>query len=101
MEIGAEVVIKATKVDGIYDSDPKKNPDAKKFQQMTHIEFLNRRIAVMDSTAVTLCMENNLPILVRNLWDPSALIAALKGAAVGPWVHGEYCVVYRQIVGKL
>src|SRR4026209_1909246 len=59
MEISAEVVIKATKVDGIYDSDPKKNPDAKKFQQMSHIEFLNRRIAVMDSTAVTLCMENN------------------------------------------
>jgi len=88
MEIGAEVVIKATKVDGIYDSDPKKNPDAKKFQQMTHIEFLNRRIAVMDSTAVTLCMENNLPILVLNLWDPNALMAALRGEVVGTLVHG-------------
>jgi len=87
MEIGAEIVIKATKVDGIYDSDPKKNPDAKKFQQMTHIEFLNRRIAVMDSTAVTLCMENNLPILVLNLWDPNALIAALRGEVVGTLVH--------------
>ena len=87
MEISAEVVIKATKVDGIYDSDPKKNPDAKKFQQMTHIEFLNRRIAVMDSTAVTLCMEKNLPILVLNLWDPSALMAALRGEVVGTLVH--------------
>jgi uridylate kinase len=88
MEIGAEVVIKATKVDGIYDSDPKRNPDAQKFKEMTHLEFLNRRIAVMDSTAVTLCMENNMPILVLNLWDPHALMAALKGAEVGTLVHG-------------
>jgi uridylate kinase len=87
MEIGAEVVIKATKVDGIYDSDPKQNPNAQMFQEMTHIEFLNRRIAVMDSTAVTLCMENNLPILVLNLWDPTALVAALRGEAVGTLVH--------------
>jgi len=87
MEIGAEVVIKATKVDGIYDSDPKKNPDAQKFKEMTHMEFLNRRIAVMDSTAVTLCMENNLPILVLNLWDPHALAAALRGEQVGTLVH--------------
>jgi uridylate kinase len=87
MEIGAEVVIKATKVDGIYDSDPKKNPDAQKFREMTHIEFLNRRIAVMDSTAVTLCMENNLPILVLNLWDPPALVAALRGEEIGTLVH--------------
>lgn len=87
MEIGAEVVIKATKVDGIYDSDPKKNTDAKKFKEMTHMEFLNRRIAVMDSTAVTLCMENNMPILVLNLWDPHALVDALKGKAVGTLVH--------------
>lgn len=87
MEIGAEVVIKATKVDGIYDSDPKTNPNAQKFKEMTHLEFLNRRIAVMDSTAVTLCMENNLPILVLNLWDPHALVAALKGEEVGTLVH--------------
>jgi uridylate kinase len=87
MEIGAEVVIKATKVDGIYEADPKKNPDAKMFKEMTHIEFLSRRIAVMDSTAVTLCMENNLPILVLNLWDPHALVAALRGEEVGTLVH--------------
>src|SRR4026208_37572 len=87
MEIGAEVVIKATKVDGIYDSDPKKNPGAKKFEEMTHIDFLSRRLTVMDSTAVTLCMENNLPILVLNLWDPEALMAALRGEVVGTLVH--------------
>jgi uridylate kinase len=85
-EIGAQVVIKATKVDGVYDSDPKKNPDAKKFDKLSYIEVLNRRLEVMDSTAITLCMENNLPILVVNLWDNSALISALRGEAVGTLV---------------
>ena len=85
-EIDADVVIKATKVDGVYDSDPKKNPDAKRFDTLSYIEVLNRRLEVMDSTAVTLCMENNLPILVLNLWDPQALIGALKGDKVGTLV---------------
>jgi uridylate kinase len=87
-EIEANVVIKATKVDGVYDSDPKKNKDAKKFDQLSYIEVLNRRLEVMDSTAVTLCMENHLPILVLNLWDPDALLRALKGEAVGTLVSG-------------
>lgn len=87
-EIEADVVIKATKVDGVYDSDPKKNPDAKKFDELTYIDVLNRRLQVMDSTAVTHCMENKLPILVVNLWDPHALLAALRGEAVGTLVHG-------------
>jgi len=86
MEIDANVVIKATKVDGVYDSDPKKNPDAKKFNQLSYIDVLNRRLEVMDSTAISLCMENNLPILVLNLWDPHALIQALKGEKVGTLV---------------
>lgn len=85
-EIDAQVVIKATKVDGVYDSDPKKNPDAKKFDQLSYIEVLNRRLEVMDSTAITLCMENNLPILVVNLWDSKALISALNGQPVGTLV---------------
>jgi uridylate kinase len=85
-EIGAEVVIKATKVDGVYDADPKKNPDAKKFDKLSYIEVLNRRLEVMDSTAITLCMENNLPILVLNLWDPKALLGALHGEDVGTLV---------------
>jgi len=85
-EIDADVVIKATKVDGVYDSDPKKNPKAKQFDQLSYIEVLNRRLEVMDSTAVTLCMENDLPILVLNLWDPHALVNALKGDKVGTLV---------------
>ena len=86
-EIDADVVIKATKVDGVYDSDPKKNPHAKKFDRLNYIEVINRRLEVMDSTAITLCMENKLPILVVNLWDPHALSAALRGEAVGTLVH--------------
>ena len=86
-EIGANVVIKATKVDGVYDSDPKKNPGATKFDQMTHIDFISRRLTVMDTTAVTLCMENSLPILVLNFWDNHALLAALKGEKIGTLVQ--------------
>jgi uridylate kinase len=85
-EIDAQIVIKATKVDGVYDSDPKKNPNAKKFDHLKYIDVLNRRLEVMDSTAITLCMENNLPILVVNLWDPNALLDALHGKAVGTMV---------------
>jgi len=86
MEIGADVLIKATKVDGVYDCDPKLNPDAKKFDHLTYIETLNRRLEVMDSTAVSLCMENKLPILVLNLWDERALLRALLGEKVGTLV---------------
>jgi uridylate kinase len=88
MEIDANIVIKATKVDGVYDADPQKDRNARKFDQMTYLEFLSRRLTVMDSTAVTLCMENDMPILVLNLWDPAALMRALKGEAVGTLVHG-------------
>ncbi len=87
-EIDADVVIKATKVDGVYDADPNKNPSAKKFAKLTYIEVLNRRLEVMDSTAVSLCMENQLPILVLNLWDPEALLRAIRGEPVGTLVSG-------------
>ncbi|MBI5838510.1 MAG: UMP kinase [Chloroflexi bacterium] len=86
-EIDADVVIKATKVDGVYDSDPNKNPNAKKFDKLPYIEVLNRRLEVMDSTAITLCMENHMPILVLNLWDTEALMRALRGEAVGTLVN--------------
>jgi uridylate kinase len=86
VEIDADVLIKATKVDGVYDADPQKNPAARKFDQLTYIDVLNRRLGVMDSTAVSLCMENKLPILVLNLWDPSALEKALRGEQVGTLV---------------
>ena len=87
-EIDADVVIKATKVDGVYDADPDKHPRARKFANLSYIELLNRRLAVMDSTAVSLCMENHMPILVLNLWDPQALIKALRGQKVGTLVAG-------------
>ena len=85
-EIGADVLIKATKVDGMYDSDPKNNHHAKKFDNISYIEALNLRQAVMDSTAVSLCMENKLPILVLDFWDKSALLKAIKGEKVGTLV---------------
>ncbi|MBC8333871.1 MAG: UMP kinase [Anaerolineales bacterium] len=83
MEVGADVLIKATKVDGVYDSDPKSNPDAVKFDQLTYIDVLNRRLNVMDSTAISLCMDNEMPILVLNLWDQAGLRAALQGEQIG------------------
>jgi len=82
-EIDADVLIKATKVDGVYDSDPKKNPKAVRFDELSYIDVLNRRLGFMDSTAVTHCMENKIPILVLNLWDPNALLMALRGEKVG------------------
>jgi uridylate kinase len=83
MEIHAEVLIKATKVSGVYDKDPKKNPDAVKFDHLTYIEALNRRVGVMDNTALTLCMDNDLPIIVLNLWEPESVEQAVLGLSVG------------------
>lgn len=82
-EIDATVVIKATKVDGVYDADPKSNPNAVKFDTLSYIDVLNRRLQVMDSTAITHCMEHKIPILVLNLWDKTALTRALYGEKVG------------------
>jgi uridylate kinase len=82
-EIDAAVVIKATKVDGVYDSDPKKNPQAVKFDQLSYIDVINRALKVMDGTAITHCMEHKIPILVLNLWDKTALTRALYGEKVG------------------
>jgi uridylate kinase len=86
MEIDADVLIKATKVDGVYDSDPEKNPKAVKFDHLTYIDTINRRLEVMDTTAITLCMENKLPILVLNLWDEKALHTVLVGGKAGTLV---------------
>jgi len=87
MEIGADVLIKATKVDGVYDTDPKSNPNAVKFDELSYIDAINLRLGVMDSTAVTMCMEHKLPIHVLNLWDEEALKKALFGEKVGTIVH--------------
>jgi uridylate kinase len=86
-EIDAAVVIKATKVDGVYDADPKKDPQAVKFDELSYIDVLNRRLKVMDGTAITHCMEHKIPILVLNLWDQTALTRALYGEKIGTIVH--------------
>ena len=86
MEIDADVLIKATKVDGVYDCDPKTHPEAVKFDNLTYMETINRRLEVMDSTAISLCIDNNLPILVLNLWGRDALRRALYGEKIGTLV---------------
>ena len=78
-EIGADVIFKATNVDGVYDSDPKKNPDAKKFDTLSHLEVLQKELHVMDSTAASLCMDNGIEILVFNLNNPKNIVDAMKG----------------------
>jgi uridylate kinase len=82
-EIGAEVILKATKVDGIYDSDPKKNPRAKLFAKISYAEALKQRLKVMDATAFTLCMDNKMPIIVFNLFRPHNLRRVVMGEKVG------------------
>jgi uridylate kinase len=87
MEIDAEVMVKATKVDAIYDSDPKLNPDAKRFSHLSYLEALNMGVQVMDSTALTLCMDNNLPIIVTNLWNEGSIERVVQGEEIGTLVN--------------
>jgi uridylate kinase len=87
-EIGAEVILKATKVDGIYDSDPKKNAKAKRYSRITYLEALQKRLAVMDSTAFSLCMDNKMPIVVFDLFRPHNLKRVVFGEEVGTVVTG-------------
>jgi len=88
-EIGAEVILKATKVDGIYDSDPKKNPSAVRFDTLTYTEALTRRLEVMDSTAFSLCMDNAMPIIVFDMSDPGNILRAVRGETVGTLVADD------------
>ncbi len=85
--IEADIIFKASMVDGIYDSDPKKNPDAVKFDKLTYLDVLNKDLKVMDSTAATLCMDNNIPILVFNLQDPHNIVRAAVGESIGTIVE--------------
>jgi uridylate kinase len=87
-EIAAEVVLKATKVDGIYDSDPKENPDARRFSQITYQEALQRRLQVMDTTAFSLCMDNRMPIIVFNFSQPQSIRRVVLGETIGTVVTG-------------
>ena len=86
MEIGAQILIKATKVDGVYESDPMLNPDAKRYDRLNYIDSLNMRLEVMDATAISLCMDNELPILVLDMWQEDSLVNAVQGKSVGTLV---------------
>jgi len=86
-EIGADAILKATKVDGIYDSDPKKNPDAKKFARITYAEALQRRLQVMDSTAFSLCLDNKMPIVIFDVGVPHNIKRAVLGEPIGSVVE--------------
>ncbi len=89
MEIGAEVLMKATKVDGVYSDDPMKVPDAKKYDKLTFEEVLQKKLGVMDSTAIALCMDNNMSIMVFNLNKKGNMLKAASGEAVGTMVAGD------------
>jgi uridylate kinase len=89
IEIKADAILKGTKVDGVYDDDPRKNPKAKMFERLSYLEVLNRGLRVMDTTAVTLCMENKLPIVVFNLTKHGNLKRVLLGENIGTKVIGE------------
>lgn len=89
MEIGADVIFKATKVDGIYSSDPMKDPAAKKYNTVTYIDVLKRGLSIMDSTAVSLCMDNNLPIVVFNLRGSGNIRKLIEGKKIGTLVRGN------------
>ena len=85
-ELNVDCLMKATKVDGVYDSDPTKNPDAKRFDKISYMEVLNRGLNVMDSTATSLCMDNNMPMIVFDLTQKGNIARALKGESVGTTV---------------
>ena len=88
MEIKAEVIMKGTKVNGIYDSDPLNNPSAKMFDELPFLSVLNKSLKVMDATAITLCMDNNLPLIVFNLTEPGNLKRVVLGEKIGTLVNG-------------
>ena len=90
MEIGAEIIFKATRVDGVYDADPMKHPGAVRFEELTYLEVLSRKLQVMDATAISLCMDNGLPILVFNMMQPGNIRKAVAGARIGTLVHGGH-----------
>lgn len=89
MEIGAQIILKATRVDGVYSSDPLKDPHAKKYPEITYIDVLRKGLQVMDSTAISLCMDNNLPIIVFSLMGKGNIRKILEGKKIGTLVKGK------------
>jgi uridylate kinase len=88
MEIGADVILKGTKVDGVYTADPKKDPAAVKYDRLTYIDVLGKGLQVMDATATSLCMDNNLPIIVFDITTPGNVKRVIMGEKIGTIVRG-------------
>jgi uridylate kinase len=88
-ELGCDVLLKATKVDGVYSADPKRDPEARRFEQLTYMEVLEKRLAVMDGTAITLCMENHLPVVVFDLFVEGNIERAVRGESLGTTIRSE------------
>lgn len=88
LEIGAEAILKATRVDGVYDADPLVKPDAKLLPELSYIDVLNRGLGVMDATAISLCMDNALPIIVFNIEKPGNIMRVVRGERIGTIVEG-------------
>lgn len=89
VEIEADIIVKGTRVDGVYDSDPEKNPNAVKYDQITYLDILKKNLRVMDLTAVSLCQENNLPMMVFNMDVPDNLLKLVKGESIGTLINNE------------
>jgi uridylate kinase len=89
LEIGVDVLLKGTQVDGVYDKDPQQHPDAHRFEHLTYDEVLSRKLGVMDLTAVALCAEQGLPILVFDISEPRNLVRVLRGEKLGTWITKE------------
>ena len=89
VEIGADIIVKGTRVDGVYDSDPEKNPKALRFEKISYQDILKNNLRVMDLTAVSLCQENNLPMMVFNMDVPGNLLKLVMGEPVGTFINNE------------
>jgi uridylate kinase len=87
LEVGADVLLKASQVDGIYSADPKLDPTASKMEELTYLEFLSQELRVMDATAVTMCREHGVPIVVFDMTTPGNILRAVSGEAIGTVVH--------------
>jgi uridylate kinase len=87
VEIGADVIVKGTRVDGVYDSDPERNPNAFKFNNISYMDILKKNLRVMDLTAISLCQENSLPIIVFNMNVPDNLVKLVKGENIGTLIQ--------------
>ena len=89
VEIGADIIVKGTRVDGVFDSDPEKNPEAKKFERISYLDIIKKNLRIMDLTAVSLCQENNLPMMVFNMDIPDNLLKLVKGELVGTYIDNK------------